>query len=126
MKNPTCWFRRWGLLLSLVWALGLAAGCDDSTYDHEPPAGQGALIVDNFTGDRVFVYVDGKAADNVKSGKDRAYDLRPGLYRVVLDGDDVERSWAGDVDILEGRLTVMEVGDDGYYSGDFNVNVFFD
>ena len=114
------------VVLALAVAAGLLGGCDEDEYDHEPPAGQGTLVVDNFTGDRLQVYLDGELVESVTAGKHRFYDLSPGLRRVVLDGDDVRRTWAGDVDILEGRLTVAEVKDNSNYYDDFDVWVFLD
>ncbi len=108
----------------LATLLGMGA-CEREEYDHEPPAGQGALAVSNFTGDRVRVYIDGLAAESVAEGKVRYYDLIPGVHRVALDSDDNEASWAGDADILAGRLTVMEVRTD-YYGDEFDVRMYFD
>ena len=117
---------RWIGLLPLLWASALLAGCDDTEFDRDPPAGQGSLIVDNFTGDRVYVYVNGMEVEHVSAGKHRYYDMAPGVYRVALDGDDTHRSWTGDVDVLEDRRTVLEVRS---YAGDyvfFDVQLYFD
>ena len=114
----------WALGMALAAALPWLAGCEDTEYDHDPPEGQGALVVDNSTGDRIYVYVDGMEVDSVRSGKHRYYDLEPGVHRVALDGDDTRRFWANDVDVLEGRLTVLEVlGDSG---GSYDVRVYLD
>ncbi len=118
--------RKWIWILPVSLAAGLVAGCDDSEFDRDPPEGQGSMIVDNYTGDRVRVYIDGERADSVGEGDHRYYDLDPGVYRVALDGDDTDRSWAGDVDVLENRRTVLEVRG---YSGDyheFDVRIYFD
>lgn len=114
-----------GVLL-LCGVAGLTGGCDDDNYSRDPIDGQGLLVVDNFTGSRVRVYIDGGREENVSSGKHRYYDLEPGIYRVALDGSDTDRSWAGDVDILERRRTVMEVRN---YIGDyryFDIRIYFD
>lgn len=117
---------KWMGLIPLGLAVGLAAGCDDTEFDRDPPSGQGSMIVDNFTGDRLRVYIDGEEAERVSVGKHRYYDCAPGVYRVALDGDDIRRSWAGDVDVLEGRRTVLEVrGYSGDY-GSFDVQTYFD
>jgi hypothetical protein len=121
--NQLC---KWIGVLSISLATGLIAGCDDTEFDREPPAGQGSLIVDNFTGDRVRVYIEGVEDRSVSSGDHRYYDREPGVYRVALDGDDIRRYWAGDVDVLEGRRTVLEVRG---YSSDFNsfdVRIYLD
>jgi hypothetical protein len=113
-----------GLSIAL-WA-GMLAGCDDSEFSHDPPTGQGTLVVDNWTGDRLQVYLDGRLDESVTANKHRYYDLRPGLYRVALEGDDTDRFWVDDVDVLEGRLTVMEVEDDLNDYDEFNVRVYLD
>lgn len=117
---------QWIGYLSIALAVGMTTGCDDSEFDRDPPSGQGSLIADNFTGDRIAVYLDGLEAESVRSGKHRYYDLDPGVHRIALDSDDTRRSWAGDVDILEGRRTVLEVRG---YQGDYNsfdVEIYFD
>lgn len=114
----------WMLGVALAGALPWLAGCDETEYDYDPPPGQGSLVVDNFTGDRIYVYVDGLEVDSVRAGKHRYYDLEPGVHRVALDGDDTRRFWADDVDLLEDRLTVMEV--QGYSSESFDVRIYFD
>lgn len=124
MKHATHKRFGWMLGLALAAALPWLAGCDESEYDYDPPAGQGSLVVDNYTGDRIYVYVDGLEVDSVRSGKHRYYDLEPGVHRVALDGDDTRRFWADDVDLLEGRLTVLEV--QGYSSESFDVRIYFD
>ena len=126
MKKRAKWLRRLGIM-AVVLASGLAAGCDDDDdYDHDVPAGQGSLVVDNFTADRVRVYVDGEKRESVGDGDHRYYDLAPGVHRVALDGDDTDRSWADDVDVLEGRLTVLEVRSAAFEYDDFDVRIYFD
>jgi hypothetical protein len=95
--------------VAALLGLFLVTGCDDDEFDRNPPAGQGSLVVDNRTSDRIDVYIDGARMANVRSGKHRYYDLDPGTYRVVLNDDDARRSYADDVDILIDRLTVMDV-----------------
>lgn len=125
-QKQRTWKWRLGLLPLVILAAGLMIGCDDDRYDHDPPQGQGAIIVDNFTGDRIRVYVDGERLNDTRGGHSRAYDLEPGVYRVALDSDDRYRSWADDVDVLEGRLTILEVrGDAGDYRR-FDVYTYFD
>ena len=114
---------RWAVAVGLI---GLFAGCDDERFDREPPAGLGSLVVDNFTGDRLQVYIDGQEREDTSAGDYRYYDLRPGLHRVALDGDDVNRSWAGDVDILENRRTVLEVRGSSCDYDNYDINIYFD
>jgi hypothetical protein len=89
------------------------AGCDDpgesKDFDHVPPEGQGALIVDNLTPTDINVYVDGALAGRVGDDTDRAFDLAPGAHRVVFDEEDGNRAWGQDVDVLNGRQTILWV-----------------
>jgi len=86
-----------------------ATGCDDDDVDHRPPPGKGALVVDNNSVARFQVFVDGEDRGRAGSFKQRAVDLDPGVYRVVLDEDDGDRSFRDDIDVLEGRTTVLDV-----------------
>ena len=115
-----------GILLLCGLAAGFLSGCNDDRFDHHSPAGQGSLVVDNWTGDRMTVYVDGLEVGSTDGGKYSYYDLEPGLHRAVLDADDSDRAWAGDVDILEGRLTVLEVSGYGADYRDFIVRIYFE
>lgn len=98
--------------MALVWilaAIGLA-GCESDVTDHTPPAGQGSLIVDNRTSYDLDVYLDGRPQASTGSYDDRAYDLKPGTYRLVLDQRKGGSGTAAlDLDILEGRRTLAEV-----------------
>jgi len=100
-------------LFSLAGALMIlmSAGCDsgESYYDHVPPPGRGSLIIDNNTGDDISVYIDGALMTGVGDGSTEIVDLTPGFFRLVLDADNAERSYRADIDILEDRLTVLEV-----------------
>lgn len=126
MKNRMNQMRLWLGIVALALATAMGAGCDDNEFDRDPPAGQGSLIVDNFTGDRILVYLDGTEESGVSAGKHRYYDLEPGVCRVVLDGDDTRRSWSGDVDVLEGRRTVVEVRSDSGDYREFEVSIYLD
>jgi hypothetical protein len=118
---------RW-MILPLV-ALGVA-GCDydnDNDEDYEPPAGRGALLVDNNTSDEIRVYVDGEQRGRVDDYSDRPFDLEPGVHRVVLDQVNGDRNFRDDVDIIEGRLTVLDVQTDfDFGDDDYDVEIFFD
>jgi len=119
-------FRR--MILPLV-ALGVA-GCDydnDNDDDYEPPAGRCALLVDNNTSDEIRVYVDGEQRGRVDDYSDRPFDLEPGVHRVVLDQVNGDRNFRDDVDIIEGRLTVLDVQTDcDFGDDDYDVEIFFD
>ena len=106
-----------GLMLA-VFGCFLTAGCERDRWDHKPPSGQGSIIVDNRTSNGIYVYLDGYYTNRVSSFDHETYDLNPAVRRVVLDQTNGQRSWRGDVDVIEGKLTVVEVrsetGDSGY------------
>jgi hypothetical protein len=118
---------RW-MMLPLL-ALGVA-GCDydnDNDDDYDPPAGRGALLVDNNTSDEIRVYVDGEQLGRVDDYSDRPFDLEPGVHRVVLDQVNGDRNFRDDIDIIEGRLTVLDVQTDfDFGDDDYDVEIFFD
>ena len=128
MNKRMKWLR-WMEILAVAATVSVwSAGCDDDDedYDHVSPAGQGTLVVDNNTPDRVRVFVDGVQAQSVGKGDERYYDLDPGDYRIALDGEDSDRFWTGDADILQGRLTILKVSDDLGDFDDFDVDIDFD
>jgi hypothetical protein len=108
-------------------ALWLAAGCEEhEDFDHDPPPGLGSLVIDNWVADDLDVFLDGEYAGEVDDNSDRIFDLAPGVYRLVLSDDDGDRSFRDDVDVLEGRLTVLTVRYGGADSASFLVNLRFD
>lgn len=124
MKKRAEWTQWLGMLAMAAWVVAGTAGCeDDDDFDRVPPAGQGSLVVDNNTGDRVRVFIDGGQVQSVGKYDDRYYDLNPGTYRVALDGDDTDRFWIGEIDILQGRVTVLDVTDDVDDYDDFDVDL---
>jgi hypothetical protein len=126
-------WRRWlaaagSLAGSFALCLGLA-GCnldDENDYDVVPSAGKGTLVVDNETTGDINLYVGGQSRGQVDDDSYLPSELNPGVYRVVLDGDDDDRVWAADVDILEGRLTVLRVSEDSDDRYDYDVTIDFD
>jgi hypothetical protein len=120
------WTVRWmaaGLAVGL--AAWLVAGCDDEEedyLDHNPPAGQGSLVVDNNTLEDIDIFVNGTRTNRVNNGNEFILDLGPGVYRIVLDSDDSARRYADDVDILQGRLTVLHVSINILDVNGFNVS----
>ena len=114
---------RWAVAMGLI---GMLAGCDDERFDREPPPGMGTVIVDNYTGDDIEVFLDGMEAEETDAGDHRYYDLEPGLHRVVLTGDDTDRTWAEDVDVLENRRTVLEVRADPFDTDEYDVDITID
>ena len=128
MKRNADWMKGLGVLAMAATVTLWGAGCDDDEdeYDHDVPAGQGTLVVDNQTPDRVRVFIAGAQVQSVGKGDERYYDLDPGLYRVALDGEDTDRFWTGEADVLQGRLTILKVSDDLGDFDDFDVDVDFD
>lgn len=114
-----------GLACLAILALTLSA-CDDGRDSHDPAAGLGAIQVANNTSTDLSVFVDGAKLGDVESYKDAAYDLAPGVHRVVLDErGNGNKSDARDVDVLEGKSTVMDVSVPFVDSG-YDVVVFYD
>jgi hypothetical protein len=116
-----------GLCL-LAAAVCIAPGCeDDEAYrDHSPPEGMGSIVVDNQTSDRVRVYIDGAYAAQAGDWDDVILDLDPGVYRVFLDGRDSDRTYQGDIDVLEGRLTILHVSPDSSVATAYRVRIEYE
>ena len=108
----------------MILMLGLCA-CDGDDWNHTPPAGMGSIIVDNRTTDGVNVYLDGSYINRVSDFDHEAFDTTPVIHRVVLDESRGSRAWRGDVDVLEGKLTVLEVNA-GFGGSDYDVRIYFD
>lgn len=88
----------------------ILAGCsDDDGYSHVPPPGQGSIIVDNRSSDIIHVYINGYYTNDVGYYDYEAYDRLLGVYRVVLDQKKGDRYYNHDMDVLEGKLSVMKV-----------------
>ena len=127
MKRNADWMKWLAVLALAATVTGWGTGCDDDEeYDHDVPAGQGTLVVDNQTPDRVRVFIAGVQVQSVGKGDERYYDLDPGLYRVALDGEDTDRFWTGEADVLQGRLTILKVNDDLGDFDDFDVDFDYD
>ncbi|MFH0879170.1 MAG: hypothetical protein V2A34_05620 [Lentisphaerota bacterium] len=121
--------RRWSsgwMLALLVSAAGLLAGCDDDGLDHNPPPGMGCIIVRNNAADDMDVFINGSSTNWVGAGSNRAYDLRPGIYRIVLDQQDGDRNYRADVDVLVDRRTIMDVTADPLRFDRYDVYLYFD
>lgn len=118
------------LSLAAVAAFALlACGCEDADddFDHDPPAGLGTLYIDNNTGDDLDVFVDGVRLGGADDYDERFFDLAPGVHRLVLAADDDEdRSYRDDIDILEGRRTIVDVDRDSDDFDRYDVVVYFD
>lgn len=116
------------VLVLAVAPLLVGAGCewdDDDDDDFEPAEGKGAIVVDNNSADDIAVFIDGLRVSNVDDFTDEAYELEPGVYRIVLDQRDGDRSYRDDVDVLENRRTVLDVSAPTF-DDDYDVRVFID
>ena len=110
------------VLVAAVLALGLT-GCEDEEYNHVPPEGQGSIILDNFTADDINVFMDGVASNRLRDYEVEAYDMTAGVHRLVLDQDGGDRYGAWDVDVVVGRLTVVEIRTSGWDWEDYEVDI---
>ena len=129
MRRPlSSFFHAFGLSALLAATL-LTAGCDDwwedDDHDHDPPPGQGAIIVDNHTFHDIRVFFNGIRQEDTRDGKSKAYNLDPGLYRVVLDEKGGDRNFRCDIDVLENKLTVLDVAESPS-STKFDVLIYFE
>jgi len=114
-----------GLVIAMVAVI--LTGCDDEDYyDHVPPSGKGSLVVDNNTLDDILLYVDGVYTTKVNDSSERILDYDPGLYRVTLIEDGGSKNYRGDTDILEGRLTILDVIEDVNDLTEYDVVMEFD
>lgn len=115
---------RWVPLLVVMCVF--FTGCDSSDDHRTPPVGKGSIYIDNISADRLRVYLNGGEVESIGTSDERYYDLNPGVYRVSLDGSSTDRSWRGDVDVLEGRITIMEVFIDGVDYTTYRTRIYFD
>lgn len=131
MRFSSCNFWRCYTLLVVGLIIAMVAviltGCDDEDYyDYVPPAGKGSLVIDNNTFDDILLYVDGVYTTKVNDGSERILDYDPGLYRITLIEDEGSRNYRGDTDILEGRLTILDVIEDVNDLTEYDVLMEFD
>ena len=114
-------------VVALALAASFFAGCNDynNPGDHRPPAGFGAIIVDNHTYNDIHVFIDGVQRDDVRDSRDKAYDVLPGVHRVVLDERGGNHTYRADIDVLVGRNTILDVTYAVGYPTYYDVAVFF-
>ena len=105
------------------------AGCDaeNNDYDFTPAHGMGALIVENDSGVDFDLYLDGSFEDGLDSGDHTTVELEPGEAHVFLR----EQKWehqgvSEDVDILEGRRTIVRLYRDSWEWNDYHVTVEYE
>ena len=103
-------------------------GCEsnDDDFDHDPPAGMGTLYVVNRTPNDCDVYIDGSRVGGVDEDDREWYDLDPDVHRVVVEQDDSYRVFRGDVDVLEGKRTILELSVDPGDLYRFDWYIYFD
>ncbi len=89
----------------------VTSGCEyeDDYYDHVPPPGKGSIIIDNNSSHDINFYLDGERLSEIGDYRVRIFDLSPGVSRIVLDEKDGDTTYRDDVDILEGRLTILRI-----------------
>jgi len=115
----------WAGLLTLLTAI---FGCnyDDDDFDHNPPPGMGCIIVNNNTANDIRVFVNGIATNNTDDADWEAYDMKPGVYRVVLEERHGDRSYRDDIDVIENRRTILDVTTDAVRRDRYDVYLYFD
>lgn len=113
--------------IALLSAFTLFAGCEteDEDYDHVPSPGNGSLIIDNDSDSDMALFLDGSYTSSINDGETRIIDIAPGLYRIVLDENDGNRSYRSDIDILENRLTILNVSKDLSDGYSYSVTIAF-
>ncbi|MFW6151503.1 MAG: hypothetical protein ACOC6C_00850 [Verrucomicrobiota bacterium] len=98
-------------VIAFAFLFVIASGCEyeDDYYDHVPPPGKGSLIIDNNSADDINLYLDGERISEIGDYRVRILDLSPGVGRIVLDEEDGDTTFRDDIDILEGRLTILRI-----------------
>jgi hypothetical protein len=122
------WFTHQTLLplFAIAAAACLLSGCDDYNHvKHTPPDGFGAIVINNHTYTKVDVFINGMQNSSVGDGRDRAYDMTSGVYRVVLVEHDGTHSYGADTDVLQNQNTVLDVSFDPVDYTRYDVAVFF-
>lgn len=109
-------------LTAMIW------GCDedDDNINHTPAAGMGALGIDNETSSDIDVYINGSKFSSVNNWRVRAWDLEPGVYRLVLNDEDGYRNYSDDIDILADKVTELTVTDSTAHRDRFEVETHYD
>ena len=129
-KKDTTSVRRINKLLRVMAGILIAASLvscdDDSSFDHDPPDGKGSMIVDNNSATDTGVYLNGTFVGYAKSGDSTIFDLEPGHYRLVLDAVDGSRNYRDDIDVLEDRLTILDVLYDAANTYLYYVIIYFE
>jgi hypothetical protein len=103
-------------------------GCESSSddFDHDPPAGMGTLYVVNRTPNDSRVFIDGERVSDVDGDDYEWFDLTPGTHRVVVNQGNTDRSFRDDVDVLDGRRTILKLSVDPSDPHEFDTSIDFD
>jgi len=104
------------LLLGSFFFLGCDGVSDDDGENFDPSEGNGALFINNDSIDvRVLTFVNGEQQEGRTGGdNERVYELAPGTYRIVLvDDRDDDVIYREEVDIIAGRVLVLDVDQSG-------------
>ena len=105
--------------------MAFSCGCEDDEIEHRPPVGLAAIGIDNNTASDIEVYIDGERKVTVGDWSEKAFDMEPGLYRLVLNDEDEERSYADDIDLIVDNLTEVTVTTSLTDYNEFNVSIVF-
>lgn len=103
--------RRCWLPLMLAAGMGFTAGCESDDdrgtsrgRSHVPPAGSGAIVIENASGAEWNVQIDGVLRGRVATESFLVYDEEPGRHLIHLDehhgGDVIDRAVGVEADIL--------------------------
>jgi len=124
---------RFAPIRPVLFALLLAtpavfSGCelDDEDYDQNPPAGFGAMYIDNNTADSLEIYVDAAKIGEVGDYDTDYFDLTPGTHRLIVQEEGGTTSFRDDIDIIEGERTIVDVSYDPGDSSTYDVLVYID
>ncbi len=112
--------------LAILTLCLISTSCeDDNDFNHTPATGTGTLIVNNVSFEDIDVFLDGDFLIQVDEDEKTYQDQEPGVYRVVLIGEDTDLTFREDVDIIETKLTILTVlsTTDGHGNLSVSVNI---
>jgi hypothetical protein len=112
--------------VALSAMLAFCFGCEDDEIEYRPPTGQAAIGIDNNSSSDIEVYIDGEKKVTVGDWSEKAFDLEPGVYRLVLRDEDYDdRSYSSDIDLIEDNLTEVTVTTSTRDVNEFDVTIAF-
>lgn len=119
----------WSRLVMMLGLVFMLAGCEEANDDFDVTVsdGKGALVVQNLSGSDFNVFIGGSYVGEVDSDDHLTVELDPGVVRVFLREDDGDGSGYGDdLDILEGRTTIVRIQRDDRDWDDYDITVEYD